>query len=96
VEILASAYRDAGQNELAIAAINELLRKNPDSPNGLAILASVLVVDNRLQEAKAVAARLMALDPEFSLSRYAAQHPYLDEIQLKVQLENLRKAGLAD
>ena len=96
VEILASAYRDAGQNELAIAAINELLRKNPDSPNGLAILASVLVVDNRLQEAKAVAARLMALDPDFSLSRYAAQHPYQDEKQLKVQLENLRKAELAD
>ena len=96
VEILASAYRDVGQNELAIAAVNELLRKNPDSPNGLAILASVLVVDNRLHEAKAVAARLMALDPEFSLSRYAARHPYQDEKQLKVQLANLRKAGLAN
>lgn len=96
VEILASAYRDAGQNELAIAAVNELLRKNPDNPNSLAILACVLVADNRLQEAKALAARLMALDPDFSLSRYAAQHPYQDKRQLKVLLANLRKAGFSD
>ncbi len=96
VEILASAYRDAGQNELAIAAANELIRKNPDSTNGLLILTSALVADNRLQMAKSHAARIMALESEFSLSRYAVQHPYQNEAPLKIQLANLRKAGLPD
>jgi len=96
VEILASAHRDAGQNELAIAAANELLRKNPESINGLLILVSALVAEKRLQIAKGHAARIMQLDPEFSLSRYSAQHPYQDEKRLKSQLAVLRKAGLPE
>jgi len=94
VEILASAYRDSGQNELAIAAASELVRKNPDGINGLLVLTSALVADNRLQTAKAHAARIMTLDPEFSLSRYAAQLPYENRAALKTLLADLRKAGL--
>ncbi|MEE8172727.1 MAG: BTAD domain-containing putative transcriptional regulator [Alphaproteobacteria bacterium] len=94
VEILATAYRDAGQNELAIAAANELLRKNPESTNALLILASALVAKNRLEAAKSHAAKVLALDPEFSLSRYAAQHPYQNQEPFRRHLANLRKAGL--
>ncbi len=95
VEILAAAYRDAGQNELAIAAANELLRKKPESTNALLILASALVAENRLEAAKCHVAKVQALDSEFSLSKYAAQHHYRDREPLGRHLANLRKAGLA-
>lgn len=94
VEILATAHRDAGQNELAIAAANELLRKNPESTNALLILASALIAENRLEVAKSHATKVLALDPEFSLSRYAAQHHYQDQEPFRRHLANLRKAGL--
>jgi len=94
VEILATAHRDAGQNELAIAAANELLRKNPESTNAFLILAGALVAENHLEAAKSHGAKVLTLDPEFSLSRYAAQHPYQDQEPFRRHLANLRKAGL--
>jgi DNA-binding SARP family transcriptional activator/TolB-like protein len=96
VEILASAYRDSGQNKLAIAAASELVRKNPDGINGLLALASALVAGNDRQAAKVHGARVMALDPDFSLSRYGAQQPYENKATLKTLLAGLREAGLPD
>ena len=94
VEILASAYRDGGQNNQAITAINELLSKKPDSTSGLTILISALVADGQLETAKGYAVKLMKLDPEFSISQYATRHPYRDRRQIEPQLANLKAAGL--
>ena len=94
VEILAFSYMDAGQTALAIAAASELLRKAPDSIAGLIVLTSALVADKRLQTAQRHAARILALEPGFSLSKYALQHPYQDGAAFKRRLAMLRKAGL--
>jgi DNA-binding SARP family transcriptional activator len=96
VEVLASAYRDSGRNKQAVAAAGELVRKNPDGISGLLVLASALAADNDLRTAKSHAARIVALDPDFSLSRYAAQQPYREKATLKALLATLRKAGLPE
>jgi hypothetical protein len=60
------------------------------------VLASALAADNDLRTAKSHAARIVALDPDFSLSRYAAQQPYREKATLKALLATLRKAGLPE
>ncbi|MGI9522591.1 MAG: tetratricopeptide repeat protein [Hyphomicrobiaceae bacterium] len=96
VEILASAYRDAGENNSAIAAANELLRKNPDSLGALLLLATALVANDDLVTARGHVAKILRLDPQFSLSRYASQHPYQNKEQLSELLSNLRQVGLPE
>jgi len=96
VEILASAYRDAGKYRLAIAAATELLRKSPDHVNGRLVLASALAAEGKLAEARKHAERILTDNPDFSLSRYATQHPYREAASLQAQLQTLRKSGLPD
>lgn len=96
LEILAAAYLDAGQNQLAFAAAEELLRKSPQSTNGQLILISALIRDGRHERVKELAAKILAMNPEFTLSRYAEQQPYQDSHKLRRNLENLREAGLPE
>lgn len=94
LEILATAYRDADRIDQAIAAARELLRKNAENTNALLILASAMVAQDRLQAARECAATIVKLDPEFSLSSYATQHPYRDKEHLKKLLSDLGGVGL--
>ena len=96
VEILAAAYRDSGLNESAISAINQLLSKKPDSANALAILISALVGNGQREVAKDYVVQLLNLEPDFTLSRYARQHPYKDQRKLEEQIASLRAVGLPE
>ena len=96
VEVLAIAYRDAGQYGRAISAAKEALRLNPGQSGARAILASACVAGGWLEAAREIAGNILELDPGFSLSSYARQHPYQDQAKLEAILAGLREAGLPD
>jgi TolB-like protein len=96
IEILATAYRDSGQVDFAVAAAHEGLRIAPQSINSRLILASTLVRGGWLADAQRVAREVLSLEPAFSLARHAAQQPYRDAAVLDRLISELRSAGLGD
>lgn len=95
IEILAAAYRDAGQFEMAIAAARQALIQRPDSANGLAILCSALMAAGSKTLARETVSQIRNIDPTYSLRSYARMHPYRDSSRLNEQLAQLRHAGLS-
>ena len=96
VEILASAYRDSGDFERAIAAAREAVRTNPGGTNGYLILICALVAINRLPEARENAARLLSQDTQFSVARFIESSPYKDRNHLALLKQALLDAGLPE
>jgi adenylate cyclase len=96
VEILAAAYREAGQSDFAIIAARDIMRVAPSSVNGRLVLASALVRCGWLADARRVGREVLMLDKDFSLSRYAEAQPYRDRAILDRIVEDLSKAGLPD
>ena len=96
VEVLAIAYRDNGQYGRAISAAKDALGLNPGESGARAILASACVAGGWLEAAREIAKNILDLNPDFSLSSYARQHPYRDQAKLESGLGSLREAGLPD
>jgi adenylate cyclase len=96
VEILAAAYRDSDQTDMAIAAAREALQLRPDSANGLALLSSALMSSGSEILAREAASQIRKVDPAYSLKNYARMHPYRDTSTLESQLAQLRQAGLSE
>ena len=96
VEILAAAYRDSGQSDMAAAAAREALRLRPDSANGLALLSSALMATGSETLAREAVSQIRNVDPTYSLQDYARMHPYRDSSTLDGQLAQLRQAGLGE
>jgi TolB-like protein len=96
VEILAAAYRDSGQADLATAAANEALELRPDSTNALALLSTVLMAAGNDTLAREAVSRIQGVDSTYSLRTYARMHPYRDSPTLDSQLAQLREAGLIE
>lgn len=94
VEILAAAYRDEGQSELAASAARELLRFVPGSLEGRVILAGALAQAGDLGEAQCVAADVKERCPGFSAREYATKLPYRDEAARERIVADLVRAGL--
>jgi adenylate cyclase len=96
VEILAAAYRDSGQSDMAAAAAREALRLRPDRANGLALLSSALMAAGSEILARDAVSQIRNVDSTYSLETYARMHPYRDSLMLDAQLAQLRQAGLAE
>jgi TolB-like protein len=94
LEILATAYRESGQVDFAVAAAHEGLRILPQSINCRLILASALARGGWTADAQRVARDLVGLEPTFSLARHAANAPYRDAAVLERIVGELRSAGL--
>ena len=62
----------------------------------LLILAASNVALGNMAEARAAAARVLGLEPEFRLGEFAATQPYRDPGDLERLLGRLREAGLED
>jgi len=94
---LGRAYFLTRQYEEAIAAFKEAgsRARNPShllvSHLGLAVIYSET---GREEEARAAAAEVLRIDPNFSLEMTKAASPYKDPVILERQLAALRKAGL--
>ena len=96
--VLAHAYRLAGRYEDAIAVSQSAL----DLPrpyhlvkfrNRLTLTISYSELDH-IDEAKAEAAEILKLVPNFSVEVYGERVPYRDPAQAERDMAALRKAGL--
>jgi adenylate cyclase len=91
---LGIAYHYAWQNEEAIATFKRYLSYNPNHfsvHTGLACSYSDL---GREAEARAEAAEILRISPNFSLETWRQSLPVKDPAELERHVNNLRKAGL--
>lgn len=93
VEILAASYRDVGLLDLSALAAREVLRIMPSAVEPRLVLASTLVRNGWLAEARRVAGETRDLSGDFKLERWAALQPYRDSGALAALTEDLRVAG---
>jgi adenylate cyclase len=68
--------------------------ENPRYTSNLRLLTAALAALDRLDEARATAARLISLQPDFTLSSYQPDQPFRD-VSIKGKfIDDLRRAGL--
>ncbi len=96
INLLAAAYRDSGEIGLSIPAAREAVRLDPQHTDALATLCSDYVLAGEDEDAHRVAHEIIAIDPAFQISRYAANQPYRDKSRLEHIVATLRSAGLPD
>jgi adenylate cyclase len=92
--ILASAYKELGQYEEAIATYKKVLHVyGPDQLLAHLGLAGTYAIMDREKEARSEGAEVMRIDPEFALERFIKSLPY-DQSKKDRIADDLRKAGL--
>jgi TolB-like protein len=92
--VLATACRLQGRNEGAVTALEEAIRRNPDSLAFHVNLASALGELGRPEEARKPVAAILNINPEFSIANYTAELSYRDPAELKRFEDGLTAAGL--
>jgi adenylate cyclase len=78
------------------AAIDAVERMREPPADALLFLAASYAQLGRTTEAEAVVKRVLALDPQATGTKYAAQQPYKNPDDLEHYKDGLRKAGLPD
>ena len=91
---LGHAYRLAGRYEEAIAALKRVLTRNPDHLTAHVLLAALYSGLGREAEARAEAAEILRVSPNYSLAVVRQRMPYQDPAELERILDGLRQAGL--
>jgi adenylate cyclase len=94
LSILGQTYRLMGRYEEAIAAHKRALTANPNYVYCYVHLASMYGELGREAEARAAAAEILRLSPNFSVDSLRQRLPYKDPAVLERHLEALRRAGL--
>lgn len=94
--VLAHAQRLLGQYDEAIDSYRASLSRNPNHIGPLIGLTATFAEVGRLQEAKAKAADLLELYPNFSLKQYSEALTYRDPDRATRVLEALSAAGLPE
>jgi tetratricopeptide (TPR) repeat protein len=92
--LLGEAYRVAWRYEEALAAYQKALTRNPNllpAHLGLAVSYSEL---GREEEARAEAAEVLRINPQYSLEVLRQRSPFKDPAVLERMIAALRKAGL--
>jgi len=93
---MASAHIRMGQYEESIPVCKTVLQKQPDQLSAHIFLAIAYISTGREQEARAEAAEILRIDPQFSWERLARALPRKNQDELKRRGELLRKAGLSE
>ena len=96
INVLASAYRDAGHLERSIPAAQQSVRLDPQKTDGRVILCSDYSLAGQDAEARRMAEEIIAIAPRFRISAYAKTQPYREAAALERVLESLHRAGLPD
>jgi adenylate cyclase len=91
---LGSAYRWGGQYEDSIATFRRALKLYPDNLPGHAMLAATYASVGRDVEARAEAAEVIKIDPNFSAERLVKAISMRNQTLLDQTINDLRKAGL--
>jgi len=88
------AYRDKGRYEEAIFACKKVLHREPKNVVARLVLAATYSLSGRKEEARAEAAKVLRIDPNYSLERLAKTRPHKNQANTKSFIDSLRKAGL--
>ena len=83
-----------GQYEEAITAYKKALQNSPNNEAYHIVLTVTYSLLNREKEARAEAAEVLRIDPEFSVDRIAKRLPFEDKAYTERYVSALRKAGL--
>jgi len=94
--ILGTAYRNAGQLELAIATLETTVQRFPSFVSGRVALASCYVAAGMEQEAKREASEILRMDPAYTVARYTNPNLYRNKETMEKWAEALRKAGIPE
>ena len=94
--ILGTAYRNAGQLELAVATLENTVTRFPAFLSGRVALASCYALMGMEQEAKQEAAEILQRDPAYTIARYTTPNLYRNKETMEKWAESLRKAGIPD
>lgn len=94
LNILAIAHRDSGEISLSIPAAREACRLAPAHVDTLVTLCSDYALADDGEKAREVAARIIALDPEFRVSSFAGTQPYRESAKRENLANSLTAAGL--
>ena len=94
--ILGTAYRNAGQLELAVATLENTVSRFPAFVSSRVALASVYVLMDKEQEAKQEAREILRIDPGYTVARYTTPNLYRNKETMDQWAECLRKAGIPD
>jgi adenylate cyclase len=91
---LGSNYHQAWWNEEAITALKRFLVYYPNALNTHIMLTCSYSDAGRMEEARAEAAEVMRLSPNFSIEVWRQNQFWKDPKEMERHLNNLRKAGL--
>jgi adenylate cyclase len=91
--VLGAGFHLIGENESAVSALQQAVKREPDSHLARVWLASTLAEMGRLDEAQVVSKEVIAIDPAFSALSWADSYRSKSHERLK---DNLLAAGLPD
>jgi TolB-like protein/DNA-binding winged helix-turn-helix (wHTH) protein/predicted Zn-dependent protease len=92
--VIGSAYYFAGKPAEAIAPLKQYLARYPNILDAHLTLAAVYSELGQIAEARAAAAEVLRLNPQFSLEVHKQREPIKDPAMVERHIAALRKAGL--
>jgi adenylate cyclase len=96
IEGLAIGHLLEGDLESAYRHALRSVQTKPDYPFGSANLASIAALLGREAEARAAAARLLSLDPSFTIASVSERYPARAQEKWEIYFAGLRRAGLPE
>ena len=94
--ILGTAYRNAGQLKLAVATLENTVKRFPAFISGRVALASCYVLVGKKRKAKQEAREILRRDPAYTIARYTTPNLYRNKETMEKWAESLRIAGIPD
>ena len=94
LHFLAQAHFSLGHYEIAATHLLDRIARNPETDASRMMLAACYGHMGRAEEARAVWAELLKVNPDFSLAQRARVLPYKDPADFQRIVEGLAKAGL--
>ena len=91
---LGRCYRQKGQYEEALTAFKKAVDRAPDAYINHAALSAVYILLDREEEARSEAAKVLEINPNFSVVRLSKSSPYKNQADTKLIVDALNKAGL--
>ncbi|GAI97092.1 unnamed protein product, partial [marine sediment metagenome] len=80
---LAMAFRDTGRYEEAISACKKVFHREPKNVIARLVLTATYSLSGREEEARAEAAEVLRIDPNYSLERLAKTRPHKNQANTK-------------
>ncbi len=94
--ILGTAYRNAGQLELAVSTLENTVKRFPAFVYGRVALASSYILMGKEREAKQEVVEILQRDPAYTIARYTSPNLYRNKETMEKWAETLRKAGIPE